>query len=79
VDAEGKPSDRVLELAYLNSFFGTGLKGPLDDAILDHQNIDVSAWTKIDEVPFDFDQGPFCRFQDRGRLSVRHTEAHPVA
>ena len=56
VDAEGKPSDRVLELAYLNSFFETGLKSPLDDAILDHQNIDVSAWKKIDEVPFDFER-----------------------
>jgi Mg2+-importing ATPase len=56
VDAEGRPSDRVLELAYLNSFFETGLKNPLDDAILDHQNIDVSAWKKIDEVPFDFER-----------------------
>ena len=56
VDAEGKPSDHVLELAYLNSFFETGLKSPLDDAILDHKNIDVSAWKKIDEVPFDFER-----------------------
>jgi Mg2+-importing ATPase len=56
VDAEGKPSDRVLELAYLNSYFETGLKSPLDDAILDHENIDVSAWKKIDEVPFDFER-----------------------
>ncbi|QGM48032.1 magnesium-translocating P-type ATPase [Methylocystis heyeri] len=56
VDAEGKPSDRVLELVYLNSFFETGLKSPLDDAILAHQNIDVSAWKKIDEVPFDFER-----------------------
>ncbi len=56
VDAKGAPSDRVLELAYLNSFFETGLKSPLDDAILDHPNIDVSAWKKIDEVPFDFER-----------------------
>ncbi|KAF2988806.1 magnesium-translocating P-type ATPase (plasmid) [Methylocystis sp. MJC1] len=56
VDGEGKPSDRVLELAYLNSFFETGLKSPLDDAILDHHDIDVSAWKKIDEVPFDFER-----------------------
>ncbi len=56
VDAEGKPSDRVMELAYLNSFFETGLKSPLDDAILEHQNIDVKAWKKIDEVPFDFER-----------------------
>ncbi|MGD9656861.1 MAG: magnesium-translocating P-type ATPase [Methylocystis sp.] len=56
VDAAGAPSDRVLELAYLNSFFETGLKSPLDDAILNHRNIDVQEWKKIDEVPFDFER-----------------------
>jgi P-type Mg2+ transporter len=56
VDPQGKPSERVLELAYLNSFFETGLKSPLDEAILAHENIDVSAWKKIDEVPFDFER-----------------------
>lgn len=56
VDPQGKPSERVLELAYLNSFFETGLKSPLDDAILAHENIDVRAWKKIDEVPFDFER-----------------------
>ena len=56
VDAAGRPSDRVLEFAYLNSFFETGLRSPLDDAILEHQNIDVGQWKKIDEVPFDFER-----------------------
>lgn len=54
IDASGKDSDRVFELAYLNSHFETGLKSPLDDAILEHGKIDVSAWRKLDEVPFDF-------------------------
>ena len=39
--SQGQPSERVLELAYLNSFFETGLKSPLDEAILAHQHIDV--------------------------------------
>ena len=56
LDAEGKPSDRVLELAYFNSFFETGLKSPLDEAILAHQHIEVGAWKKVDEVPFDFER-----------------------
>lgn len=56
VDPLGAESDRVLELAYLNSFFESGLKSPMDDAILAHQHIDVSDWTKIDEVPFDFER-----------------------
>ncbi len=34
VDASGRASERVLELAYLNSFFETGLRSPLDEAIL---------------------------------------------
>ena len=56
VDAQGSSSDRVLELAYLNSVFETGLKSPLDDAILDRKNINVTAWKKVDEVPFDFER-----------------------
>jgi Mg2+-importing ATPase len=66
VDAQGKPSERVLELAYLNSFFETGLKSPLDEAILNHENIDVSAWKKIDEVPFDFERRRVSVLLDKG-------------
>ena len=56
VDALGRDSAHVLELAYLNSSMESGLKSPLDDAILAHTTIDVSAWNKIDEVPFDFER-----------------------
>lgn len=66
VDPQGQPSERVLELAYLNSFFETGLKSPLDEAILAHENIDVSAWTKIDEVPFDFERRRVSVLLDKG-------------
>ena len=56
VDADGRSSERVLELAYLNSFFETGVKNALDEAILNHQHIDVCNWKKVDEVPFDFER-----------------------
>jgi Mg2+-importing ATPase len=56
VDADGKDSARVLELAYINSYFETGLKSPLDDAILKHTEIDIQRWRKLDEVPFDFER-----------------------
>lgn len=56
VDATGADNPQVLALAYLNSFFESGLKSPLDDAILAHEDVDVSDWTKIDEVPFDFER-----------------------
>ncbi|MBD3812577.1 MAG: magnesium-translocating P-type ATPase [Betaproteobacteria bacterium] len=71
VDALGRDSARVLELAYLNSQFETGIRSPLDEAILAHTHIDVSTWRKIDEVPFDF---------ERRRVSVllEHGAAHSL-
>ena len=56
IDARGATSDRVLELAYLNSFFESGIKSPLDDAILDRGKREVGQWHKLDEVPFDFER-----------------------
>ena len=56
VDPLGQSSERSLELAWLNSHFESGLRSPLDEAILQHRTFDASAWTKIDEVPFDFER-----------------------
>ena len=66
VDPQGVPSHRVLELAYLNSFFESGLKSPMDEAILAHEHIDVSGWAKIDEVPFDFERRRVSVLVERG-------------
>ncbi len=66
VDAQGNASERVLELAYFNSFFETGVKSPLDEAILAHQQIDTAAWKKIDEVPFDFERRRVSVLIDKG-------------
>ncbi len=46
--------DSVLMLAYLNSFFQTGLKNLLDRAILEHKHLTVPGYAKVDEIPFDF-------------------------
>jgi Mg2+-importing ATPase len=54
VDSEGNDDDKVLLYSYLNSYYETGLKSPLDDAILSHKEINVESFLKIDEVPFDF-------------------------
>jgi Mg2+-importing ATPase len=54
VDINGEKSDKVLLYSYLNSYFQTGLKSPLDEAILNFRDIDVKGYRKIDEVPFDF-------------------------
>jgi len=56
VDSVGRDSERVFTLAWLNSHFESGLKSPLDDAILAYKTIDPSPWRKLDEVPFDFER-----------------------
>ena len=56
VDQAGEDSEEVLRLASLNSAFQSGIKSPLDDAILSHRQIDASAWRKLDEIPFDFER-----------------------
>jgi Mg2+-importing ATPase len=52
-------------LAHLNSVFESGLKSPLDEAILARE-IDTGPWKKIDEVPFDFERRRVSVLVDRG-------------
>jgi Mg2+-importing ATPase len=61
VDVEGRDNDDVLRFVYLNSYFQTGIKSPLDDAILKYARPAITEYEKVDEIPFDF---------NRKRLSV---------
>ena len=61
LDPFGQSSDRVLGLAYLNSKFETGIRSPLDTAILSTERHELDDYRKIDEIPFDF---------NRRRLSI---------
>jgi P-type Mg2+ transporter len=59
VNVVGEEDDAVLALAYLNSFYQTGLKNLLDVAVLDHAELHGElgidrAYAKVDEIPFDF-------------------------
>ena len=54
LDTEGNDSENVLLYSYINSYFDTGLKSPLDEAILRFRHIDIDTYRKIDEIPFDF-------------------------
>lgn len=56
VDAQGRDSDDVFRLAWLNSRFESGIRSPLDDAILEHGQPCDAGWRKLDEVPFDFER-----------------------
>ena len=58
-DVQGKESEQVLHYAYLNSYFQTGMKNLLDNAVLKegdlHQKLRVKTdYKKLDEIPFDF-------------------------
>ncbi len=69
LDPFGADSDTVFLLAYLNSLFETGITNPLNTAILETKDAnpldlailksdhpDVKHYTKLDEVPFDFER-----------------------
>jgi P-type Mg2+ transporter len=61
LDIRGEDCDKVLEYAYLNSYYQSGLKNLLDVAVLKHvdvhQDLQVERrFRKIDEVPFDFER-----------------------
>ena len=59
VDIHGNESERVLEFAFLNSYYQSGLRNLLDVAVL--EKVDMYAdlhpeknYRKVDEIPFDF-------------------------
>lgn len=69
IDPLGKKNEYVMLLAYLNSFYGTEVSNPfntavlknasinpLDSAILKHAHPDIQPYSKIDEIPFDFER-----------------------
>ena len=56
IDGRGAESERAYAYAFVNSQFESGMKSPLDEAILAAHPFDMTGWNKIDEVPFDFER-----------------------
>jgi Mg2+-importing ATPase len=59
IDVEGKENNNIVEYAYLNSYYGTGMKNLVDRAIIafgKENKIDeeVKNYVKVDELPFDY-------------------------
>ena len=59
LNIEGEEDNKVLETTFLNSYFQTGLKGNIDEAVIKRAsesglNKLNSIYKKIDEIPFDF-------------------------
>ena len=66
LDVMGNESLQVLEYAFLNAYFQTGLRSNIDEAVINrglenNMKERISVYKKIDEIPFDF---------SRRRLSV---------
>jgi P-type Mg2+ transporter len=61
LDVHGENSDKVYQIGLYNSYFQSGLKNPLDEAILNYKIKEIESFNKLDEVPYDF---------NRKRLSV---------
>jgi P-type Mg2+ transporter len=56
IDALGNPSEDVLRWACVNSALESGVRSPLDVAILAHQHPSIGAFEKRAELPFDFER-----------------------
>lgn len=61
LDVNGNEDERVLRHAFLNSYFQTGLKNLVDEAVIARQDLSGNAelkdrYFKVDEIPFDFDR-----------------------
>jgi Mg2+-importing ATPase len=57
LDPEGRSSPAVLRFAYLNAYYQTGLKNPLDEAVnayAKQAGLAIGAEQKVDEIPYDF-------------------------
>ena len=57
VDAQGRSSDEVKRLGYLNAAFETGIENPLDAAIVSAgttAGLTTDGFSKVDEIPYDF-------------------------
>ncbi len=69
VDPFGASSERPLLFACINSYFESGVDNPLDEAllrkakldpldsaVLRHEHPELSGYSKVDEIPFDFER-----------------------
>jgi len=61
LNADGQDDISILDYAFMNSYYSTGIKNLIDNAIIaygqEHGTMaDVSSYHKVDEIPFDYDR-----------------------
>ncbi|HVW24458.1 MAG TPA: magnesium-translocating P-type ATPase [Polyangiaceae bacterium] len=90
VDVQGTTSERPLLLGYVGSYFESGVDNPLDEAtlrqanlnpldsaVLRHPHPDISGFTKLDEIPFDFERRRVSVLVRRGAEKLLVTKGAP--
>ncbi len=56
-DATGQDDPGLLQWAYLNAAFESGIENPLDTALVEagqQRGLNTAGYTKVDEIPYDF-------------------------
>ncbi|MCL2389820.1 MAG: HAD-IC family P-type ATPase, partial [Endomicrobia bacterium] len=61
LNTDGDKDAKILQLAFLNSYYQTGLKNLMDIAVINHETEDNMTFLKedyhkVDEIPFDFNR-----------------------
>lgn len=73
LDINEKKDRKILLYAYLNAFFKTGLKNPMDEAIVSFEKQEISGSEKVDEIPYDFQRrrlSVVVREHDKGNILI---------
>ena len=56
IDLQANPSQTVRDLLVVNSFFASGARSALDEAVLSGLDTHCDGWTLLGQLPFDFDR-----------------------
>ena len=77
-DVLGKENDEVFTYSYINSYFQSGLKNVLDEAILKHEKRFEVTDKKMDEIPFDFNRkimSIVIETEDKNKAKGKHSRS----
>ncbi|WP_031543338.1 magnesium-translocating P-type ATPase [Mesoplasma photuris] len=87
LSVDKKKDDKLIKLLYMNSYFQTGLRNPMDKAVLDYvtkNNFDFNKtdkFSKVDEIPFDFNRRKLTLVIDsevEGRIMITKGSAEEI-
>jgi Mg2+-importing ATPase len=77
VDLDGRECEAARAMGALNSLFQAGIRTPLDEALAAHAPPDAREWTRLAEVPFDFERRRVAVLLARGARRVLVVKGAP--